>query len=227
MFLLLKRVRGWRLDMLARAACSPGELSELEDHLLEQANNLIDTGLTDEQAFLEALRRLGTVDELTAEYQVGHTLNGRTFGSVWTVAVVWLGGLCRWLRNVLVFCLPGLVFAVPGLIASSYMYTTGAAATWWSMPPLSAAAFRAVVCFWRFRLLLVPLLLLFIVLPTVVQGWLEHMRGQLDVPALLRREAAASRALLLAGLVAYPLVGFVLCHVAFGPLIKMITYLGG
>ena len=48
------------------------DLDELEEHLRDQAEDLVESGLSEDEAFLIALKRLGAADRLTAEFAREH-----------------------------------------------------------------------------------------------------------------------------------------------------------
>lgn len=66
------RIGQWRTAVLRGRAVDEGDADELEGHLREQIAYLETAGLTGEEAFLIAVRRLGRVDALTAEYAREH-----------------------------------------------------------------------------------------------------------------------------------------------------------
>ena len=65
-------IEQWRAAILRGPAVSVADADELEGHLREQITDLIDAGLSDDEAFLIAVKRLGKVDQLTAEYAREH-----------------------------------------------------------------------------------------------------------------------------------------------------------
>lgn len=68
-------VAEWRTFVTDRAGIDSRDAAELEDHLREQVDDLVQAGLTADEAFLIAVRRLGNVDELTREF--AHEYSGR------------------------------------------------------------------------------------------------------------------------------------------------------
>ncbi|MEO7349101.1 MAG: permease prefix domain 1-containing protein [Terrimesophilobacter sp.] len=67
------RINEWRAAVSRGPAVSEGDADELEGHLREQVTDLEAAGLSSEEAFLIAMRRLGQVDQLTAEYAREHS----------------------------------------------------------------------------------------------------------------------------------------------------------
>lgn len=63
----------WRRWMLGRAAVRAADVDELESHLRDQIDHLVGVGLSEEEAFLVAVKRLGGVDELSREYARAHS----------------------------------------------------------------------------------------------------------------------------------------------------------
>ena len=57
-------IASWREWMTRRDALSPSDIDELESHLRDRIDGLADAGLTDDEAFLIAVKRVG---ELTYE----------------------------------------------------------------------------------------------------------------------------------------------------------------
>jgi hypothetical protein len=65
-------VASWRTAVLSHRAVTAADADELESHLREQIADLEVTGLSSDEAFLIAVKRLGEVNELTAEYAREH-----------------------------------------------------------------------------------------------------------------------------------------------------------
>jgi len=62
----------WRTAVMKGRSVDEADADELESHLREQIADLEASGLSDDEAFSIAVRRLGKVDELTAEYAREH-----------------------------------------------------------------------------------------------------------------------------------------------------------
>ena len=62
----------WRQAILRGRAVDAADAEELESHLREQIDDLRSAGLSRDEAFLIAVRRLGEVDVITAEYAREH-----------------------------------------------------------------------------------------------------------------------------------------------------------
>lgn len=65
-------VRQWRASLARGRVIDSGDLDELEGHLRDQAEELTEAGLSEDEAFLIALKRLGAADRLTAEFAREH-----------------------------------------------------------------------------------------------------------------------------------------------------------
>ncbi|MHA6693070.1 permease prefix domain 1-containing protein [Homoserinimonas sp. A520] len=63
----------WRAAILRGGAVDEADADELEGHLREQIADLEASGLADDEAFLIAVRRLGQVDLITAEFAREHS----------------------------------------------------------------------------------------------------------------------------------------------------------
>ncbi len=69
---LEKQIGEWRSAVLRGSAVADSDADELEGHLREQIADLEAAGLTADEAFLIAVRRLGAVNQLTAEFAREH-----------------------------------------------------------------------------------------------------------------------------------------------------------
>lgn len=63
----------WRAHLRRHAAISDGDLDEMEDHLREQVADLRAAGLSDDEAFVVAVKRMGQVDALSREFAREHS----------------------------------------------------------------------------------------------------------------------------------------------------------
>jgi hypothetical protein len=63
----------WRSYVRRRQAIHVVDVAELEDHLREQVAVLVDAGLTTDEAFLVAVRRMGNLDALSREFAREHS----------------------------------------------------------------------------------------------------------------------------------------------------------
>jgi len=68
MFNLKEAITNWRRQMIAGGIKTPGVLDELESHLREDIDQQIKAGLTEESAFVVAIKRLGKSDALYQEF---------------------------------------------------------------------------------------------------------------------------------------------------------------
>jgi hypothetical protein len=63
----------WRSYLGRRQAIHPVDVAELEDHLREQISVLAEAGLTADEAFLVAVKRMGKLDALSREFAREHS----------------------------------------------------------------------------------------------------------------------------------------------------------
>jgi hypothetical protein len=83
-FDLERELRGWRTNLLSLKALSTQDVEELETHLRESMADLRRQGLSPEEAFLIASRRLGRSEQLAEEYAKTHPHR------VWLDRVLWM-----------------------------------------------------------------------------------------------------------------------------------------
>jgi len=70
---LESRIAGWRNYVSDRQVISSADIDEMEDHLREQISDFVSVGLTDDEAFLIAVGRMGGVDEISREFAQEHS----------------------------------------------------------------------------------------------------------------------------------------------------------
>src|SRR5215208_82857 len=70
---LEEQIDRWRSYLRRRQAIHSVDVAELEDHLREQVGVLVDAGLTTDEAFLVAVKRLGDLDALSREFAREHS----------------------------------------------------------------------------------------------------------------------------------------------------------
>jgi hypothetical protein len=68
-----EQIARWRNYLGRRQAIHPVDVAELEDHLREQIAVLAEAGLTADEAFLVAVKRLGKLDALSREFAREHS----------------------------------------------------------------------------------------------------------------------------------------------------------
>ena len=85
---LESKIAEWRTRMAAGGIKTPAVLDELESHLREEIRARITAGAAGDQAFREALARLGKMDSLRDEFRKVHNPGGRFL--TWSF-LLWLG----------------------------------------------------------------------------------------------------------------------------------------
>ena len=70
---LEEQIAHWRGYLRRRQAIHSVDVAELEDHLREQVAGLVDAGLTTDEAFLVAVKRMGDLDALSREFAREHS----------------------------------------------------------------------------------------------------------------------------------------------------------
>jgi hypothetical protein len=70
---LEEQIHAWRSHLRQSQTVSMSDAAELEDHLREQVESLSEQGLSADEAFLVAVKRMGSVDTLTREFAREHS----------------------------------------------------------------------------------------------------------------------------------------------------------
>lgn len=70
---LEQQIEAWRAHLRRSGAITGPDAAELEDHLREQIASLGEDGLSDDEAFLVAVKRMGAIDALTREFAREHS----------------------------------------------------------------------------------------------------------------------------------------------------------
>ncbi|MHA6511418.1 permease prefix domain 1-containing protein [Tessaracoccus sp. Z1128] len=97
----------WRAWVLRRGAAIAPDIDELEDHLRGQVGELTSAGLTADEAFLVAVKRMGSLDVLSREFAREHS------DRLWKQLVLGGEGTEGLTRRMVV----GLLFAVAAALA--------------------------------------------------------------------------------------------------------------
>lgn len=230
MFLLLKRVQAWRAELLARGVYSLSETRELQDHVFEEARRLSADGMGDDAAFEEALRRLGPTAELDQEFRAEHAMAGNPGQGTLGRVLRWAMLLLRYLRHTVVFLLPGAVIAVPGfLVANQVITVTDDLIVAWGADKHGFYEMLSVLSrVIRHGPLFICLVgCAVIVLPTLFRARYLRDRHGIGWGDVLHEEWAQAQQLLIAGVLLYPLVAFVLLQLSFAPIFTVLRALGG
>ena len=67
------QIEQWRTYLRHRQAIRPVDIEELEDHLRDQVSSLVDAGLSEDEAFLVAVKRMGALDTISNEFAREHS----------------------------------------------------------------------------------------------------------------------------------------------------------
>ncbi len=104
---LESQIAEWRTLISSNPALNRNDVEELETHLRDQVDELSEAGLSDDEAFLIAVKRIGKLDEVSREY------SRENRGKLWRQLVLADGGepepASRWIE--------ALVFAVGAAVA--------------------------------------------------------------------------------------------------------------
>jgi len=101
------QIAEWRTLMASNTGLDLRDVEELESHLRDQVDELSDAGLSDEEAFLVAVKRIGKLDEVSREFSLENS------GKLWRQMVLSVDGepepASRWVE--------ALVFAVAAALS--------------------------------------------------------------------------------------------------------------
>lgn len=75
-------ITSWRAFIEERSRVGERDVDELEDHLRNQIDDLVEAGLSGDEAFVVAIKRIGALDEIAREFAQEHS------GGVWRQLVV-------------------------------------------------------------------------------------------------------------------------------------------
>ncbi|MGH8947489.1 MAG: permease prefix domain 1-containing protein, partial [Acidimicrobiia bacterium] len=100
-------IEEWRAFLQQSPAVDGRDLEELEDHLRDQIADLMEAGLTADEAFLIAVKRLGSIDELSREF--ARENSGRLWRQLVVPGASDLEQPGRWWRQALVFAIAAAV----------------------------------------------------------------------------------------------------------------------
>ena len=126
---LEEQIDAWRAHLRRSSAMTGPDIEELEDHLREQISSLAADGLSGDEAFLVAVKRIGAVDVLTREFALEHSerlwkqlvLGGGVAGSPgWGVRTMWVA-LALAAAAAVAIKVPGL-FGIPFDVDASLFY---------------------------------------------------------------------------------------------------------
>jgi hypothetical protein len=67
------QIAQWRTYVAGHRAVDHTDVDELESHLRDQVTELVESGLTGDEAFLVAVKRMGNLDELSREFAREHS----------------------------------------------------------------------------------------------------------------------------------------------------------
>ncbi len=67
------QIASWSAYLRRRRAVAGPDVDELEGHLRDQIDDLVRAGLSDDEAFFVAIKRIGSLDEVSREYAREHS----------------------------------------------------------------------------------------------------------------------------------------------------------
>jgi hypothetical protein len=118
---LEEQIAEWRGYVRRRGAVADIDAEELEDHLRSTVSDLVDAGLREDEAFLVAVKRMGSLDDLSREFAREHS------GRLWKQLVLTESGSAPptvplWRRDwfIMLVCaaVAAIAIKVPELLAN-------------------------------------------------------------------------------------------------------------
>lgn len=139
-----KHIEQWRADLADSDTLSPSDVRELESHLREEIERLKISGLSDNEAFIIARRRLGDTSALEVEFAKAHPHRRLTHQAYWMVV------------GVLGYLLAMRLSTVAASISGLFGYFVGLRSMWLILLTTTAhitafALFVAVALFYHAR----------------------------------------------------------------------------
>jgi hypothetical protein len=84
MFTVEQAVENWKNDLRQKQTLMETDIEELESHLREEMERLTPLGLTEEEAFVIAARRIGDTTQMAAEFAKVNT------AAIWKTRFLWM-----------------------------------------------------------------------------------------------------------------------------------------
>ncbi|HEX6040285.1 permease prefix domain 1-containing protein [Longimicrobium sp.] len=128
---LEQQIDAWRAHLRRSRAISGPDTAELEDHLREQIASLGADGLSEDEAFLVAVKRMGAIDALTREFAREHS--DRLWKQLVLAGDAWegraeretgLGSRKMWVALILAVA-AGIAIKLPGLFGMPFPMEEG------------------------------------------------------------------------------------------------------
>lgn len=235
MFRLIKELRFWRRELLATGVFLPGDVDELEDHLLCAMDQLKQDGHSGERAFELARDRVGTELDLADEFGKSLQSNAVLAVVARVLAVPYAVNIALWLRNLLIMLLPVSVTLVSlAVFAPDIQHASSEVWDLRAWPPVTLAEPRALaravtwalLVLHRHWLWLLPLIGLVLFGPALLCRVLARVSGEDELSGMQEIDDESTRFFLLTGMFCYPVVGGAAVIVLLQPLFLMLNVLG-
>lgn len=84
MFTIGQAIENWKHDLRQKQTLTESDIEELESHLQEEIERLTPLGLSEEEAFIIATRRIGDTSQMAAEFAKVNT------AAIWKVRFFWM-----------------------------------------------------------------------------------------------------------------------------------------
>ncbi len=174
-FDLNRAIADWRHHLGQSPAYRVDDLEEMESHLRDAADQLRAAGLSDEEAFFVATRRVGPAQVLEAEFA---KINGR---SIWLDRVLWM------LVGVQAWVLMGVVAKTLSSLAGLFVFKYFEGSLW--LPRVSIGSLQPV------PILLVIVINLLAIGALCALCWMQVRRIGPRLPELMRQPGWLARRL--------------------------------
>jgi hypothetical protein len=144
-FELNQAIQQWRERLTTSPQFQAEEISELESHLRDSVITLQANGLSPEESFLIASRRVGTVEQIEPEFRKVKLRIRPMLPFVLTLILLWVG--CFFLWGMLL--MPRMMVGNTGIPLPSFSVMMMSLKSWLVVPPIVALAYCCLACFRR------------------------------------------------------------------------------
>ena len=205
MFELEKSILEWKLAFQKRCSVDEASIEELESHLRESVAELSRKGLSEEEGFIVAMKRLGNAPALDAEFQKNSPLGVNQERLIWMFSGYLGITLCGILSTAIISSLAtGMLYAGWASSLTGFVATLIEILFWIGVFFLAVRESQFTFMIGKHPLLsLLAMFILMVTLPIVSQFLFEHGAGKCRGPGVAGRYIHLDWSRALRGTVAY------------------------